>query len=283
MGAGDASQFIRSTVRVGDLTIAYLKGGRGEPLVYLHGLSGWGRWESYHIALGITNMVYAVQLPGWQDGVVPSEIKSVRDYANLMVALFDELDLNAVDLVAHSFGGWIALYLATEYPSRISRLVLADAMGLNLPEAPAANLYAMDQESFLHAAFAQVGTVVVRGDFGGTVEDVRKGQEFERQWRSRTIIAGLLRDKNADPDLTGRLKAIAANTLVVWGRDDRIVPWQHGEVLARMIPRSKFALIEGASHTPMRERRETFQRVVRDFLIGEDEQTERDSMREVKP
>src|SRR5207249_5601058 len=47
MGAGDASQFTRNTVKVGDLTIAYLKGGRGQPLLYLHGLSGWGRWESY--------------------------------------------------------------------------------------------------------------------------------------------------------------------------------------------------------------------------------------------
>src|ERR1700730_6311387 len=283
MGAGDASQFIRKTVSVGDLTIAYLQGGRGEPLVYLHGLPGWGKWESHHIALGITNTVYAVQLPGWQDGVVPSEIKSARDYAKLIAALLDELDLKLVDLVGHSFGGWIAIDLATEYPSRISRLVLVDAMGLDLPEAPAANLAAIDQEIFLHAAFAQAGKVLVRGDFGGTVEDVRKGQEFEKQWRSRAIIAGLLRDQNADPDLAGRLKSITADTLVVWGRDDRIVPWQHGETLVRMIPRSKFALIEGAGHTPMRERRETFQRVVRDFLIGEDEQTERDSMRAVKP
>ena len=73
MGAGDASQFTRNTVKVGGLTISYLKGGRGEPLVYLHGLSGWGRWESYHIALGITNMVYAVQLPGWQAASFPVE------------------------------------------------------------------------------------------------------------------------------------------------------------------------------------------------------------------
>jgi len=156
-------------------------------------------------------------------------------------------------------------------------------MGLDLPETPAANLNAIDQETFLHAAFAQAGTVVVQGDFGGTVEDVCKGQEFEKQWRSRTIIAGLLRDKNADPDLAGRLQAITANTLVVWGRNDGIVPWQHGEMIARMIPGSKFALIDGAGHTPMRERRETFQRAVRDFLISQDEQTERDSMRTVKP
>ena len=216
-------------------------------------------------------------------GIVPGGIKSVRDYASLIVAILDELKLGAVDLVGHWFGGWIALYSATEYPSRIARLVLVDAMGVDWPEAPAARLGAMDQEAFLRAAFAQAGTVVVRGDFGGTVEDVRKGQEFEKQWRSRTIIAGFLGDLKADPELTGRLKEITAGTLVVWGRDDRIVPWQHGEILARMIPRSKFALIEGASHTPMRERRETFQRVVRDFLIGEDEEAERDSMREVKP
>ena len=66
MGAGYASQFTRNTVKVGDLTIPYCKGGRGQPLLYLHGLSGWGRWESYHITFGITNLVYAPQLPGWQ-------------------------------------------------------------------------------------------------------------------------------------------------------------------------------------------------------------------------
>ena len=152
--------------------------------MYLHSLSGWGRWETYHIALGITNMGYAVQLPGWQDGVVPDEIKSVRDYANLMVALFDELDLKAADLVGHSFGGWVALHLATEQPSRISRLVLVDAMGLSWPGVSAANLHAMDQESFQRAAFAQAVTVLVRADVGGTVEDVRKSQELEKQWRS---------------------------------------------------------------------------------------------------
>jgi pimeloyl-ACP methyl ester carboxylesterase len=159
--------------------------------------------------------------------------------------------------------------------------VLADAMGLEAPEVLALNLDGMDQEAFLRAAFAQAGTVMVRGDFGGNVEDVRQSQEFAKQWRSRTIIAEWLRGKQTDADLKQRLAAITAGTLVVWGRNDGIVPWQHGELMARMIPGAKFALIEGASHTPMRERRETFQRIVRDFLIGEDEQTERGSMREI--
>src|SRR5712691_13085159 len=129
MGAGDASQFTRNAVRIGNLLLAYLKGGRGEPLLYLHGLSGWGRWESYHLAFGITNMVYAVELPGWHDGRIPAEITTVRDYARVIVGFLDALGLDAVDLVGHSIGGWIALYIAAECSSRVSRLVLIDTMG----------------------------------------------------------------------------------------------------------------------------------------------------------
>ena len=278
MGAGDASQFTRNTVKVDDLTIPYFKGGRGQPLLYLHGLSGWGRWESYHMTLGITNLVYAPQLPGWQDGQVPASITSARDYARVMTQFLDAVGISTVDLVGHSFGGWVALHMAVECPARISRLVLIDAMGVSVPDVPAANLEAMDEEAFLHAAFAQSGVVVVRGDFGGVVEDVRKGQEFEKQWKNRGIVAQVVRGHYADPELTQKVRTITADTLIVWGREDGIVPWRHGEVLAAAIPQSKFAVIADAGHTPMRDKRETFQRIVRDFLIGQEEELERDAM-----
>src|SRR5712691_32392 len=278
MGAGDASQFTRNTVKVGDLTTAYFRGGRGQPLLYLHGLSGWGRWESYHMTLGLTNLVYAPQLPAWQDGQIPAGITSVRDYAQVMLQFLDAVGVNAVDLVGHSFGGWIALHIAVEYPARVSKLVLVDAMGVHVPEAPAANLEAMDEEVFLRAAFARSGVVVVRGDFGGVTEDVRKGQEFEKQWKSRGVVAKLVRGHYADLELTQKVRTITAGTLIIWGREDGIVPWRHGEVLAAAIPRSKFAVIAEAGHTPMREKRETFQRIVRDFLIGQEEELERESM-----
>ena len=278
MGAGDASQFTRNTVKVGDLAIPYFKGGRGQPLLYLHGLSGWGRWESYHMTLGLTNLVYAPQLPGWQNGQVPETIASARDYARVMTQFLDAIGINTVDLVGHSFGGWTALHMAVECPARISRLVLIDAMGVSVPESPAANLEVMDEEAFLRAAFAQPGVVVVRGDFGGVVEDVRKGQEFEKQWKNRGIVVQVVRSYYADPKLTQKVSEITADTLIVWGREDGIVPWRHGEVLAAAIPQSKFAVIADAGHTPMRDKRETFQRIVRDFLIGQEEELERDAM-----
>lgn len=279
MGAGDASQFTRNTATVGDLAISYLRGGRGQPLLYLHGLAGWGRWETYHIALGITNLVYAPQLPGWSDGQIPPSLTSVADYARLLVQFLDGLDIRQVDLVGHSFGGWIALALAVEHPERVSHLVVVDPMGLHIPSAPALNLDHLDEDAFLRAAFAQTGEVVIRGDFAGVREDVRRGPEFERQWKSREVISKLVRGQYTDSDLTNRLATITADTLVVWGREDKLVPWQQGEVLVQAIPRAKFAVIADAGHTPMREKRETFQRIVRDFLIGQEEELERDSMR----
>jgi pimeloyl-ACP methyl ester carboxylesterase len=228
--------------------------------------------------MGITNLVYAPQLPGWQDGKIPPGVTSVRDYARIMVQFLDAVKVNTVDLVAHSFGGWIALYMALDHPERVSRLVLADAMGLDTPEVPAANLEGMDEEAFLKAAFARTGEVVIRGDFGGVVEDIRKGQEFDKQWKSRGIVVKLVSGRYADPELTAQVKAITADTLIVWGREDKLVPWRHGEALATAIPRAKFAVIADAGHTPMREKRETFQRIVRDFLIGQDEELKRDSM-----
>jgi pimeloyl-ACP methyl ester carboxylesterase len=278
MGAGDASQFTRNTAMVGDLSLSYLKGGRGQPLLYLHGLTGWGRWETYHIALGITNLVYAPQLPGWSDGQIPPSLTSVADYAQLFVRFLDSLGIHQMDLVGHSFGGWIALGIAVEHPERVTRLVLVDPMGLHIPSAPALNLDHLDEEAFLRAAFAQTGEVVIRGDFAGVREDVRRGPEFEKQWKSREIIAKLVRGQYTDSDLTNRLATMTADTLVVWGREDKLVPWQQGEVLAQLIPRAKFAVIADAGHTPMREKRETFQRIVRDFLIGQEEELERDSM-----
>ena len=270
MGAGDASQITRAAATVGALTIPYMKGGRGRPLLFIHGLSGWSRWETFHIALALTNTVYAPCLPGWPDGEIPAAITGVADFARVMGAFLDAVDVKQADLVGHSFGGWIALELAALDPARFSKLVVLDPMGVKMTGAPAVDLAALDEEAFLRAAFVHTGVVAVRSDFGAILEDVRKGHEFENQWKSRAIIARLLNGRYADPGLQTKARAITADTLIVWGRNDALVPSRHGEALAAAIPKAQLALIPDAGHTPMRERRETTQRLVRNFLLGAD-------------
>ena len=277
MGAGRGSQFSRKNTKVGELTVHYLQGGQGKPLLYIHGIGGWGRWETHHLGMGVTNEVYAPQLPGWQMGKLPSSVTSVRDYAEIMVRFLDTLQIESAHLVGHSIGGWVALYMATQHPERIARLILVDPLGLEVPAHPTANFAELDEETFLTAAFAKTGVVLIAGDFGGLLEDVQTGQEFKRQWKGRGLVAALPQGHSTDPEITQNLKHISAPTLVVWGREDGLVPWQQGEMLTAEIPNAKLVVIADASHSPMREKRETFQHLVHSFLIGQKEDGETNS------
>src|SRR5262245_64458732 len=162
MGAADGAIFTRDRVQVGSFDVSYLKGGHAgdtEPVLYLHGMGGAGRWEAYHMALGTVALTYVPQLPGWQEGQPPTGIKSVQDYAALVVELLDAVGIDQGILMGHSIGGWIALYVAMAHPDRVSRLILVDPMGLEVLLAPPPNPRTIDEESFAKAVFGRLGVV----------------------------------------------------------------------------------------------------------------------------
>ena len=272
--AGFGAQFTRESVDVTGIPIYYLKGSRGDPLLYLHGLGGWGAWERHIFGLAMTYCPYVPQLPGWRDGRIPQRVSSVKDYAIIMLEFLDAVGISKCVLVGHSIGGWIAQYIAADQPDRVSKLILVDSMGVDVPESPAIDLANIDRETYNEAVFPKVETIRVAGDFGDTPESVRNSGEFENQWKGREVLANLSAGNTSDPELTKRLGSITAQTLIIWGRDDELVPLRHGEVLAESIPGSKFIVIESderqtAGHSPMRYRVETFNLVVRNFLVGD--------------
>jgi pimeloyl-ACP methyl ester carboxylesterase len=277
MGAADGSIFTRHTVSAGGFDISYLKGGADgdlDPVLYLHGMGGGGKWEAFHMALGMTAMTYAPQLPGWREGQVPEGISSVDDYAQVVVGLLDALELDRVTLAAHSIGGWIALQVASRHPEKISSLILCNSMGLDVPSAPTPDLGAMDEDAFATAVFGKLGMIATAQayGFGAEWENVRKGPEFERQWKGRGLVAELIKDQPTDPDLTNKLPGIMADVLVIWGRLDGIAPLAHGEALRAALPNAKMDVIDRCGHLPMAEKPETFNRLLRDFLVGVEEE-----------
>lgn len=273
MGAADGSVFTRQRVPVGLHQVSYLTGGRDgdmEPVLYLHGLGGGGKWESHHMALGTVTLTYAPLLPGFQEGSPPEGISSVGDYASLAMRFLDAVGIEKVILIGHSIGGWIALDLAVRFADRVSRMVLVDSMGLDSPQAPASDLGAISEEFFVKSVFAKVGLVArpqISG-FGATWENVRNGPEFERQWRGRGLVAQLTNGSSGDQNLSNNVQNITQETRLVWGRSDGLIPPQHGEFLRKVMPHSSLDIIEGSGHLPMSEKPETFNRIMRDFLIG---------------
>ena len=270
MGAADGSVFSRHQARIGDHTIPYLRGGRGEPLLYLHGLGGAGKWESYHMAFGNDMLTYAPQLPGWQDFTPPAGIDGVAGYAALVLRFLDAIEVEQLTLVGHSIGGWIAQYLAADHPERVTRLVLVDSLGVEAPDAPAVDLDSLDEEAFAKAVFARLGLIATAQPYGFGAEftNVRNGPEFERQWKGRELVMKLVDGRYADPELTVRLPKIPAETLLIWGEADGLSRLAHARQLQASIPHARLAVIQGAGHLPMVDKRETFHRLCHDFLVG---------------
>jgi 4,5:9,10-diseco-3-hydroxy-5,9,17-trioxoandrosta-1(10),2-diene-4-oate hydrolase len=194
----------------------------------------------------------------------------------MILEFLDAVGISKCVVVGHSIGGWIAQYIAADQPERVSKLVLVDSMGVDVPEAPATDLSNIDRDTFYGAVFTKMETVRVAGDFGDMPETVGNSEEFENEWKGREVLVNLTAGRAADPELTNRLSRITAPTLIVWGREDELVPLRHGEILAESIPQSTFVVIESderqtAGHSPMRYRVETFNLIVRNFLVGSQE------------
>ncbi len=274
MGAADGSVFTRNRVRVGEHEIQYLRGGRGRPLVYLHGMGGGGRWESYHMALANDTLTYAPTLPGWQDFALVPGLTSLSHYAALVLGFLDTIEADRVTLAGHSVGASIALRVAIDQPERVVRLIIADALGLQSPDAPAVDLSVLDEEEFGKLLLARLGSIATANPYGFGAEftNARTSPEFERQWKGRGLVAELLSGSDAGPELISALGGIEAKTLIVWGERDGIAPPPHARLLHDAIPHSRLVYVQDAGHLPMVERREAFHRVCRDFLVGVEEE-----------
>jgi 2-hydroxy-6-oxonona-2,4-dienedioate hydrolase len=277
MGAADGAIFTRNRVKVGGFDISYLQGGHDGPIppvLALHGMGGAGKWEAYHMALGTIARTYVPQLPGWPEGRPPAGITCVGDYTALVPEFLDAVGIDRVILFGHSLGGWSALQVAATHPERVSRLILADAMGLDHPSAPAVNLHMLDEESFAKAVFGRLGLIATAQayGFGAEWENVRRGPEFERQWKGRGLVASLMQGPCGDAELTQAVQAITAETLLIWGRLDGIVPLQHAEMLRTRLQHARLCVIDRCGHLPMVEKPETFHRLLYDFLLGVEEE-----------
>ena len=146
-------------------------------------------------------------------------------------------------------------------------------MGVGADDAPSPDLEAMDEEAFATAVFGKLGLIATAQayGFGAEWENVRKGPEFERQWRGRGLVVELAQGRCADPQLSVDVLSMTADTLLIWGRLDGIVPLGVGEALRAALKKSRLDVIDGAGHLPMVEKPETFNRIVRDFLVGREE------------
>jgi pimeloyl-ACP methyl ester carboxylesterase len=218
-----------------------LVGGSGPALLLLHGAGAAGRWLEFHDRLATRFTVYAPVHPGFGGTPLPSWVKEVEDVALHYVDLIHTLGLNQPLVVGMSLGGWIATELAVFRSDLIAGLVLVSAIGVR-PERPIPDLFITDPMEAVGYLFADPEKAVALMPQGSAIDGM------VRMWEDQAAVARLAWKRPYNPQLRRRLHHVATPTLVLWGDQDRLIPPEHGQMLANEIEGARFELIDGSGH-----------------------------------
>ncbi len=271
-------------VAVDGARIAYLDAGPREapPLLCLHG-AGFDHsdltWRLTVAGLSDRHRVIVPDLPGYGDS---DDLGRAPDFAALsewVPRFMDAVGLDAADVAGVSMGGGMALWLAIHHPGRVNRLVPVCAYGL-MPRAPHHGLaYAALRAGLLPAAYraatgsrtlARLGLMANYGDprrvTADAVAELRRVAAQQARRRSFDAFLAVEMDGyGLKTDLRPDLGRIAAPTLLVAGRADRVVPARHLLRAREGIPDCRYLCLP-TGHWPMRERPDLFNQALRRFL-----------------
>lgn len=269
----------KRSVELPGARVDYVEIGEGEPLLFIHGLSGtWQNWLENLPHFGASHRAIALDLPGFGTSPMPEWKPGMEAYGQMVHDFCAALGLEGTTLIGNSMGGFIAVEAATDEPERYRRLVLVAAAGIMNTWNPEARATA---------------TSYLWSKFGGTVAD--KGQWIVAHPRSRQLALApfirypgklrreLLLEQMAggrcpgfgdalqsliSHDIRDRLARIEMPTLIVWGLSDRVIPVAAGISYHRRIPHSRLEVFERTGHLPQLERPVRFNALLDEFLAS---------------
>lgn len=238
--------------------------GGGAPVLLLH---GWGaNSELFRPTIACLKHAFtliAPDFPGFGRTPPPPTAWSVSDYAAWLVNLLDSLDIGRVHIIGHSFGGRVAIKLASEFPERVDKLVLTDSAGIR----PKRTLkYWVQVRTFKLIRWISHTSVVPAFLRAWANVKVARSGSPDYQKASGTVRSSFVRIVNED--LRRYLFRIQAPTLLVWGENDTDTLLADGRLMERLIPDAGLVIFEGAGHYAYLEHSARFCRIVETFFRG---------------
>jgi len=235
--------------QVNGTRIHFMVGGKGRPIVLLHGLGGrsddWATVIPLLITAGFT--VYAPDLLGYGASSKPNVDYSIALEAEAMRQFLDREQLEQVDLVGWSMGGWVALKLAGAHPEKVRTLTLVDSAGFafNAPDPNVLRPRTHHELEKMAALFSpQSGSIP-----SFYARDVLRVMA-EEDW----IVARALESMYSRRDLMdGKVAGATMPVLLLWGSKDVLTPLSAGYEMHRQIRQSTLSVIEGCGHVAIME------------------------------
>ena len=230
--------------------VTYLKGGEGRPILHLHPAGG-PRVTPVTRTLARRHACYMPTVPGFNGTPEHPAVRTMADLADLAARFVNAVIGGPCDVVAESFGGWQALWLAARHPGLVQQLVLQAPAGLRTegtgglpadPEARRRKLYAVPERA---------------------PRETRPPEMLAAHLRLYAQYTGGI---TLDPALQAALPGIEARTLILFGTLDEVVPIDTARRLLAGIPKSRLTYIWGAAHVPEFDQPDRTARLIGAFM-----------------
>jgi pimeloyl-ACP methyl ester carboxylesterase len=216
----DWSAFREEQAELPTGTLTYHRAGEGPPLVVLHSAAG-PRPSPVMFALAERHDVHMLTAPGFDGTARHVGVDDISSLAQ-MVAAFLERFGRPIDLMGESFGGWLALRVALQFPHLVDHLVLEGPAGLREGQP----------SHEIPRIFSREATAPEPGP----------------HFMANRAAFGSYSGGRLDAELAGRLGEITARTLILMGTDEEVIPASTGQRLKDGIPHSHLTYVYAAGH-----------------------------------
>jgi pimeloyl-ACP methyl ester carboxylesterase len=250
----------------------------GKALLLVHGLSGaWQNWLENISHFARDHRVIALDLPGFGASPMPGWEISIEAYGEFLHAFSDALGIRVSTVVGNSMGGFIAAEAAILQPDRFEKLALVSAAGISH-----ARMRRQPAEVAARMGIATAPLTIRAFNRGLRRPGLRRvlfGGLFYAPHRLRTeLLYEFFHNGTGKPgvlaavrglvgyDILDRLEDVEVPTLIVWGRNDHIVPPNDAFGYGRRLRNSRTVIFDKTGHVAMAERPVRFNRVLETFL-----------------
>jgi pimeloyl-ACP methyl ester carboxylesterase len=247
--------------------IHYVEAGTGPTVILLHGLGG--STQAWQFNIGALAEKYHVVAPdqiGFGKSDKPLVNYRIRTYVDFLDQFCKQLKIDRATLVGNSMGGWIAAMFAASFPERVDKLVLVDAAGSAPPKDLDTRIFfglnpttregmkVLVAKVFYNKAFQTDAAIDM-----AIAARLAAGDGYTINSITESIIRG-------EDFLDDAVKTIKRPTLLIWGRQDGLVPLTDGERLHKDIAGSKIVVFDQCGHVPNLEKPGEFNAAVLKFL-----------------
>jgi 4,5:9,10-diseco-3-hydroxy-5,9,17-trioxoandrosta-1(10),2-diene-4-oate hydrolase len=257
----------RKVVNAGTIKTNYLLAGKGQAVLLLHGASaGAVTWSPVIGPLSTYSQVIAPDVVGYGESDKPSASYDRTYFVSWLRDFLDTLGLQTVSIVGVSQGGSIAMQFALDNPERVDRLVLADSGSLGKEMPLGAKLGFMWSNTLPSSMAGKWLTRYLVHD-PKSVDEIWAEYSCEVQRMpggKRAFWQGL--GKATAPIPIEQLGKISHQTLIIWGKEEKLFPLTHAEAAQRIMPNAQLYIIPEAGHVAFFDQSEIFNNVLKRFL-----------------